>query len=172
MVEERLVANWMAALRAEAHAAAMSFDAAYLTGQGQGGLRAPSDYVLESSRRARGFTTWAALRQLGRTGVAELVERCCALARRFAEQLAAIDGVTVVNDVVLNQVLVRFGDDDQTERVIERVQRSGECWMGATIWRGQRLMRISVSSWRTTEADVDRSIAAIAEAAWRKVGGG
>ena len=146
---------------ADAHAAAMSYTAAYLTGQGQGGLRAPSDYVLESSRRARGFATWAALRQLGRTGVAELVESCCSLARRFADQLAAIDGVTVVNDVVLNQVLVSFGDDHRTDRVIDRVQRSGECWMGATTWHGQRLMRISVSSWRTTTDDVDRSVAAI-----------
>jgi glutamate/tyrosine decarboxylase-like PLP-dependent enzyme len=139
----------------------MSYTAAYLTGQGQGGLRAPGDYVLESSRRARGFATWAALRQLGRTGVAELVERCCALARRFAEQLSAIDNVTIANDVVLNQVLVGFGDDERTDRIIESVQRSGECWMGATTWHGQRLMRISVSSWRTTEADVDRSVAAI-----------
>jgi glutamate/tyrosine decarboxylase-like PLP-dependent enzyme len=148
----------------DAHAAAMSYTAAYLTGQGQGGLRAPSDYVLESSRRARGFATWAALRQLGRTGVAELIERCCALARRFAEQLSAIEHVTIANHVVLNQVLVGFGDDERTERIVERVQRSGECWMGATTWRGQRLMRISVSSWRTTEADVDRSVAAIVAA--------
>jgi glutamate/tyrosine decarboxylase-like PLP-dependent enzyme len=149
----------------EAHAAAMSYTAAYLTGQGQGGLRAPSDYVLESSRRARGFATWAALRQLGRNGVAELVERCCALARRFAEQLNGVDGMSVANDVVLNQVLVGFGDDGRTERVIECVQESGECWMGATTWHGRRLMRISVSSWRTTEADVDRSVAAIVRAA-------
>jgi glutamate/tyrosine decarboxylase-like PLP-dependent enzyme len=120
--------------------------------------------VLESSRRARGFTTWAALRQLGRSGVADLVDRCCALARRFAHQLATVDGVTVVNDVVLNQVLVRFGDDEQTNRVIDAVQRSGECWMGGTTWHGMRLMRISVSSWRTTEADVDRSVAAIVTA--------
>jgi glutamate/tyrosine decarboxylase-like PLP-dependent enzyme len=152
---------------AEAHAAAMSYTAAYLTGQGQGGLRTPSDYVLESSRRARGFATWAALRQLGRTGLAELVERCCSLARRFAEQLAAIDGVTVVNDVVLNQVLVSFGDDHRTDRVIDHVQRSGECWMGATTWHGRRLMRISVSSWRTTTDDVDRSVAAIRAATER-----
>jgi glutamate/tyrosine decarboxylase-like PLP-dependent enzyme len=145
----------------EAHAAAMSYTAAYLTGQGQGGLRAPSDYVFESSRRARGFATWAALRQLGRTGVAELVERCCSLARRFAEQLAAIDGVAVVNDVVLNQVLVSFGDDRRTDRIVADVQRSGECWMGATTWHDQRLMRISVSNWRTTPDDVDRSVAAI-----------
>jgi len=145
----------------DAHAAAMSYTAAYLSGQGHGALRAPSDFVLESSRRARGFATWAALRQLGRVGVADLVERCCSLARRFSEQLDAIDGVTVVNDVVLNQVLVSFGDDDRTDRVIDRVQRSGECWMGATTWHDQRLMRISVSNWRTAEADVDRSIAAI-----------
>jgi glutamate/tyrosine decarboxylase-like PLP-dependent enzyme len=139
----------------------MSMTAAYLTGQGQGGLRAPSDYVPESSRRARGFATWAALRQLGRSGVAELVERCCSLARRFADHLGAIEGVSIGNDVVLNQVLVDFGGEERTDRVVERVQRSGECWMGATTWHGQRLMRISVSSWRTTDADVDRSVAAV-----------
>jgi glutamate/tyrosine decarboxylase-like PLP-dependent enzyme/catechol 2,3-dioxygenase-like lactoylglutathione lyase family enzyme len=143
------------------HAAALSYTAAYLTGHGEDVLRAPSDFVLESSRRARGFTTWAALRQLGRSGVAELVERCCAHARRFAEQLSTIDGAAVANDVVLNQVLVSFGTDDDTERVIERVQRSGVCWMGGTTWHGRRLMRISVSNWRTTEADIDRSVAAI-----------
>ncbi len=148
----------------EAHAAAMSFTAAYLTGHGVGGTRAPSDYVPESSRRARGFATWAALRQLGRHGVADLVERCCALARRFADALAAVDGVTVANDVVLNQVLVGFGDDDRTDRVVARVQRSGECWMGTTTWHGRRLMRISVSNWSTTAADVDRSVAAIVAA--------
>ena len=143
----------------------MSYTAAYLSGQGQGGLRAPADYVLESSRRARGVATWAALRQLGRSGIAELVERCCSLARRFAEQLATVDGVEVVNDVVLNQVLVSFSDDRRTERVVDQVQRSGECWMGATTWHGQRLMRISVSNWRTTPSDVDRSVAAILGAA-------
>ncbi|GAB3717177.1 pyridoxal-dependent decarboxylase [Amycolatopsis oliviviridis] len=142
----------------ESHRASMSLTAAYLTGQGDGGVRAPGDFVPESSRRARGFATWAALGELGRTGIAEMIERCCALARRFAEQLTEA-GITVVNDVVLNQVLVDFGDD--TERVIEVVQRSGECWMGATTWRGRRLMRISVSNWSTTEADVDRSAAAI-----------
>lgn len=147
-----------------AHAAAMAHSAAYLTGQGQGGLRSPGDFVMESSRRARGFATWAALRELGRTGVADLVERCCALARRFAHQLGAIDGVMVVNDVVLNQVLVSFGDDRRTDLVVEHVQRSGECWMGATTWHGQRLMRISVSNATTTEADVDRSVIAIRNA--------
>ena len=138
--------------------------AAYLTGQGESGLRSPGDFVMESSRRARGFATWAALRQLGSSGVAEMVERCCSHARRFASQLAAIDGVRVVNDVVLNQVLVSFGDDVQTDRVVADVQHSGECWMGATTWHGQRLMRISVSNWSTTEEDVDRSVTAIQKA--------
>jgi glutamate/tyrosine decarboxylase-like PLP-dependent enzyme len=147
-----------------AHAAAMSFTAAYLTGQGEAGLRTPADYVPESSRRARGFATWAALRQLGRTGVADLVERCCALARRFADELGALDGVTIANDVVLNQVLVGFGDDARTDRVVEEVQRSGEAWMGATTWHGRRLMRLAVSNWSTTEADVDRTVAAIVAA--------
>ena len=150
----------------DAHAAAMAYTAAYLVGTAPAAVRSPGDYVLESSRRARGFATWAALRELGRSGIAELVDRCCALARRFATQLAAIDGISVVNDVVLNEVLVQFGHDDATtERVIEAVQRSGQCWMGSTTWHGQRLMRISVSSWRTTEADVDRSVRAIIAAA-------
>jgi glutamate/tyrosine decarboxylase-like PLP-dependent enzyme len=149
-----------------AHAAAMSQSAAYL-GQDERGLRSPGDFVLETSRRARGFATWAALRQLGRNDLATLIERCCALARRFAEQLMDIEGVTVLNDVVLNQVLVRFGDDENTDRVIEAIQRSGVCWMGATSWRGVRAMRISVSNWSTTEVDVDRSVMAIRTAASR-----
>ena len=150
-----------------AHRAAMAFTAAYLTGHGEPGLRAPSDYVLESSRRARGFATWAALRQLGRTGVADLVERCCGLARRFAGQMAAMDGVTVANDVVLNQVLVRFGDDDgATDAVVAAVQQSGECWMGGTSWRGERYLRLSVANWSTGDDDIDRTAAAGA-AAWR-----
>jgi glutamate/tyrosine decarboxylase-like PLP-dependent enzyme len=90
-----------------------------------------------------------------------LVERCCALTRRFADELGAIDGVTIANDVVLNQVLVGFGNDERTERVIEGIQREGTCWMGGTTWHGRRLMRISVSNWTTTEADVDRSVEAI-----------
>jgi len=147
-----------------AHAAAMSYTAAYLTvptSAAGAGLRAPGDYVIESSRRARGFATWAAMRELGRVGVADLVDRCCRLACRFADQLAETEGATVVNDVVLNQVIVGFGSDEQTDRVIAAVQASGECWMGSTTWHGQRLMRISVSSWRTTDDDVDRSVAAI-----------
>jgi glutamate/tyrosine decarboxylase-like PLP-dependent enzyme len=146
---------------AEAHVASMSYTAAYLAGQGEGADRAPSDYVPESSRRARGFATWAALRELGRRGLAELVDRCCALARRFGEQLAAIEGVEIGNEIVLNQVLVSFGSDERTDRVIDAVQRDGTCWMGGTSWRGRRYMRISVSNWSTTEEDVDRSVAAI-----------
>src|SRR6266568_863657 len=114
------------------------------------------------SRRARGLAVWAALRTLGRSGVADLVDRCCALARRFAEQLAAVPGVEVLNDVVLNQVVVRFGDsDDTTRRVIAAAQADGTSWFGGTVWRGVAAARISVSNWSTTEADVDRSVAAI-----------
>ena len=145
----------------EAHAASMSYTAAYLVGHGSGPVRAPSDYVPESSRRARGFATWAALCELGEEGLADLVDRCCALARRFGDQLGAIDGVEIANDIVLNQVLVSFGSDERTDRVIDAIQRDGTCWMGGTTWRGRRLMRISVSNWSTTEADVDRSVAAI-----------
>jgi glutamate/tyrosine decarboxylase-like PLP-dependent enzyme len=141
----------------------MSFTAAYLTGHGNDAVRAPSDFVPESSRRARGFATWAAMRELGADGVADLVERCCALAGRFADRLAAVDGVTIGNDVVLNQVLAHFGDDERTDRVVDAVQRDGTCWMGATTWHGRRYMRISVSSWRTTAADVDESVDAIAK---------
>jgi glutamate/tyrosine decarboxylase-like PLP-dependent enzyme len=139
----------------------MSYSAAYLMGPGERNLRSPGDFVLETSRRARGFATWAALRQLGRHDLAALIERCCVLARRFGEQLADIEGASVLNDIVLNQVLVRFGDDENTDRVIEATQRSGECWMGATSWRGERAMRISVSNWSTSEVDVDRSVNAI-----------
>jgi len=156
--------------RPAAHKASMAFSAAYL-GDASETLRSPGDWGLESSRRARGFATWAALRELGRDGVAGLVDRCCARARRFAGLLAKVDGVRVMHDVVLNQVLVRFGDsDDITERTLAAVQRSGVCWMGGTTWRAQRLMRISVSGWRTTEADVDRSVEAIL-AAYRGVSG-
>jgi glutamate/tyrosine decarboxylase-like PLP-dependent enzyme len=148
----------------DAHRASMAYTAAYLVGQGSDLLRSPGDFVMESSRRARGFAAWAALRSLGRDGVADLVDRCCALAQRFAEQLDALDGAEVAHDVVLNQVMVRFTDDATTDRVIDLVQRSGECWMGATTWHGMRLMRISVSGHGTTESDVDRSVAAIAAA--------
>jgi glutamate/tyrosine decarboxylase-like PLP-dependent enzyme len=143
----------------QVHAGSLSYTASYLTGQG-GPTPALGDLVPESSRRARGFTVWAALRELGREGVADLVDRCCALAQRFADGLT-VGGAEVVNDVVLNQVLVSFGSDARTERIIDGVQRDGTCWLGGTTWRGRRLMRVSVSNWSTTEADVDRSVAAI-----------
>jgi glutamate/tyrosine decarboxylase-like PLP-dependent enzyme len=146
----------------DAHAASMAYTASYLVGPAAPEIRSPGDFVMESSRRARGFATWAALRELGREGVAELVDRCCRLARRFADALGAADDVEIGNEVVLNQVLVRFGDDDaRTDAVIAAAQLDGTCWMGGTTWRGKRYMRLSVSSWRTTEDDVDRSAAAI-----------
>ena len=147
----------------DAHAASMSFTAAYLVGATPAEIRVPADFVTESSRRARGFATWAVLRELGRNGVADLVDRCCALARRFADSLHAIDGVMIGNEVVLNQVLVRFRDDATTDRVIAEAQRDGTSWMGGTTWRGQRYMRLSVSNWLTTEDDVDRTVAVLRE---------
>jgi glutamate/tyrosine decarboxylase-like PLP-dependent enzyme len=137
----------------------VSYTAAYLTGSG-GPAPGMAELTLESSRRARGFAAWAGLKELGRDGVADLVERGCALARRFADELSA-GGAEVVNDVVLNQVLVGFGDDARTDRIIEAVQNEGTCWLGGTTWRGRRLMRVSVSNYATTEADVDRSVEAI-----------
>src|SRR5690606_28024593 len=142
----------------DVHVAAMNYAASYLTGSG-GPVPMPADLVPESSRRARGFAVWAALRELGADGVAELVERCCRLATRFAEGLAAA-GFEIANDVVLNQVLVGFGDDARTDAVIAAVQRCGICWMGGTVWRGRHYMRIAVSNALTTEDDVDRSVAA------------
>lgn len=99
----------------------------------------------------------------GRSGVTDLVDRCCALARRFADGLAE-GGAEIVNDVVLNQVLVGFGDDAETDRVIAEVQREGTCWLGGTTWRGRRLMRVSVSNFATTEEDVDVSVASVLRA--------
>ncbi len=146
----------------DVHATALAYTAEYLTGQVAGREFGGGDFVPESSRRARGFATWAALRSLGRSGVADLVDRCCELARRFAAGLDDIDGVRVVNDVELNQVLVRVGDADLTDRLEQAIQDDGTCWMGATTWRGERLLRIAVSNWTTTEADVDLVVATIA----------
>ena len=147
-------------------AAAMALTAAYLVPAGER-ERNGADWSPEASRRARAFPLYAALRGLGRRGVAELVERDCALAARIAELLAAEPGVEILNEVVLNQVLVRFGGDDAaTDAVIARVQDDGECWLGGTVWHGVAAMRISVSGWQTTAADADRSARAIA-AAWR-----
>jgi glutamate/tyrosine decarboxylase-like PLP-dependent enzyme len=145
----------------EAHAASMRYTAAYLSGQDDGSDRAPSDFVPESSRRARGFTTWAALRELGRDGLAELVDRCCALAVRFGKRLGEIEGVEIGNEIVLNQLLVSFGSDERTDELIAAVQRDGTMWAGGTTWQGRRYMRVSVSNWSTTEADVDGCVEAI-----------
>ncbi len=148
----------------DVHATAMAYTAEYLTGQVAGRVLGGTDFVPESSRRARGFATWAALRSLGRSGVVDLVDRCCALAGRFATGLDTLTGIDVVNDVVLNQVLVRVGDAEVTDRVERGVQEDRTCWLGTTTWRGERLLRISVSNWSTTEADVDRCVEAIARA--------
>ncbi len=138
--------------------AAMAITAEYLPTQTE--QRNPCDYTPELSRRARGVEVWAALRSLGRAGLAELIERNCAQARRFAEKLSAAD-CEILNDVVLNQVLVAFGDAERTKRVIQGIQDDGTCWAGITVWQGRTAMRISVSSWATTEADVDVSVAAM-----------
>ena len=145
----------------DVHATAMAYTASYLTGQVAGREFGGGDFVAESSRRARGFTTWAAIRSLGRSGIAELVDRSCALARRFADGLRAVDGFTIVNDVVLNQVLIRVGDEDTTNRIERWLQDDGTLWLGSTTWRGERLLRVSVSNWSTTEEDVDRCVEAI-----------
>ncbi|NIK54349.1 pyridoxal phosphate-dependent decarboxylase family protein [Kribbella shirazensis] len=140
----------------EAHRAAMSIRAAYLI-QDEAGERDPLDYNPEFSRRARGIPVYAAVRALGRTGIAEIVDRCHAMANRFADALRA-DGVEVLNEVVLNQVLVRFGDDDAvTRRVVAEVQDEGTCWMSGTTWHGKAAMRISVTNWTTGPDDIDRS---------------
>jgi glutamate/tyrosine decarboxylase-like PLP-dependent enzyme len=146
--------------------AAMSVSAAYLPTEG---AREPSFYTPELSRRARGVEVWAALRTLGVSGLAELVERCCRHARRLAEGLREA-GFEVLNDVVLNQVLVSFGDEETTRRVVTAVQRDGACWAGGTVWQGRTAMRISFSSWSTRDADVERSLAAMIDCA-RKVRG-
>ncbi|CAN5749668.1 pyridoxal-dependent decarboxylase [soil metagenome] len=146
----------------DVHATAMAYTAAYLTGQVEGRVYGGGDFVPESSRRARGFATWAAIRSLGRTGVSELVDRSCRLAHRMAVGLDGREGMEVVNDVVLNQVLVRVGNTEVTNEVERRIQQSEVCWMGATTWRGERLLRISLSNWSTTEEDVDVSVDTVA----------
>ncbi len=128
--------------------------------------RNPSDFTPELSRRARGVEVWAALHALGREGLAELFERNCRQAQRFASGLREA-GYEVLNEVCLNQVLVSFGTPDRTRCVIEAVQRDGTCWCGGTVWQGRTAMRISVSSWATTDADVERSLAAMLRLASR-----
>jgi len=137
--------------------AAMSIQAAYLV---QGEQREPSHYNPELSRRARGVELWATLRSLGRAGLAEIVERTGGHARRFADGLRAA-GYEILNDVVINQVLVSFGTPEETLNVVRRIQEEGTCWCGSTVWQGRTAMRISVSSWVTSETDVERSLAAM-----------
>jgi glutamate/tyrosine decarboxylase-like PLP-dependent enzyme len=157
---------------AAAHHAAMTLGAAYYI-ETEGGERDNYNWVAESSRRARGITVYAALRSLGREGLDALVERCCVLAQRMADRLGAEEGVEILNDVVLNQVLVRFtaetdeASDARTRHVIAAVQRDGTLWLGGTTWHGVAAMRVSVSNWRTTEGDIDRSADAILRCAAR-----
>ena len=146
-----------------AHRAAMSQTAAYLT-PAEGEERDGMDWTPEASRRARAVPIYAVLRTLGRSGVADLVERCCRLASLFADRLRGEPGVTILNELVLNQVLVRFNGRDGanvTRTVIDLVQRDRTCWCGGTMWNGEPAMRISVSNWRTAEGDIERSAAAI-----------
>ena len=154
-----------------AHRAAMTVTGSYLV-SAEGVARDGFDWVPESSRRARGVPVYAALRSLGRRGVAAMIERCCALARRVAERLGARPGIEILNEVVLNQTLVRFhpGDggtgvdaaaDELTRAVIERVQRDGTCWLGGTVWHDMTAMRVSLSNWVTSEGDVDRAVEVI-----------
>ena len=153
---------------AEAHRRAMAIVASYLP-TAAADERNPSHYVPELSRRARGFPAWAMIRALGRQGMARLVQHHCDIARRMARALGEESGIRILNDVVLNQVAVRFGDDDlATRRVIERLQADGICFAAGAEWRGVWIMRLSVTSWATSEEDADSSVAAIL-AAWRAV---
>ena len=142
---------------------AMTLGAAYYV-ETEGGERDPYNWVAESSRRARGFPIYAALRSLGRSGLADMIDHCCAIARRMAEGLAGAPGVEILNDVVLNQVLVRFRDREGrniTPSVIARIQEDRVCWAGGTSWRGEPALRLSISGWSTREADVETSAGAI-----------
>jgi glutamate/tyrosine decarboxylase-like PLP-dependent enzyme len=149
----------------EAHSSAMLNQRAGYLPTAVAEKRDPIEWVTDFSRRARSLPVWAALRTLGREGIAEQIDRCCALARRFATRLRETPGVQVLNKVALNQVMVRFGDDDDlTREVIKRLQESGVCWFGGTVWNGQAAMRISVASWQTTAEDVDATVSVIQQA--------
>jgi glutamate/tyrosine decarboxylase-like PLP-dependent enzyme len=152
----------------EAHMRAMQIAASYLP-SAAAGVRVPADYVPELSRRARGFATWTMIRLLGRRGIAKMVSRHCELAQRMARILSAA-GAEILNDVVLNQVAVHFGSDAETQATIAKVQADGACFVGGAQWRGRQVMRVSVTNENTTEADVDRSAAAML-AAWKAVRG-
>jgi len=149
---------------ADAHRAAMSGTASYLV-QDQGSFTNPYEWVPEASRRARGFPVYAALRSLGRTGLADLVEGACACARRFAAGIVGAPGAELLNDVVLNQVLFRFESDERTDDILAAVQRSGHVWLGGTTWAGRRAIRLSVSNWRTGEEEIDLALSSFRAAA-------
>jgi glutamate/tyrosine decarboxylase-like PLP-dependent enzyme len=149
----------------ESHRNAMTVQAAYLIQEvGEAAQRDQVDWVPEFSRRARGFAVYAALRSLGRSGIIEVVERCCAQARRFAEQIAELSGVRVLNDVVLNQVLFCFEDDDRTDAALAAVQASGDVWLSGTSWDGRKAIRVSVSNWQTGDRETDLVVAAFRRA--------
>jgi glutamate/tyrosine decarboxylase-like PLP-dependent enzyme len=148
----------------DAHRAAMSMQAAYLEDSAEGALRDPSDWTPDSSRRARSIPVYAAIRELGADGIAALIDRCCALAEELAEALSTLPGCTILNDVVLNQVLVRFATDEATSAVLSALQVGGEAWMGGTTWEGRPAIRVSVSGWRTTSGDIARTVAAFRDA--------
>jgi glutamate/tyrosine decarboxylase-like PLP-dependent enzyme len=146
------------------HEAAMEYAAPYLAVSESHVARDPMGYSPEFSRRARAVPVWAAIRELGREGITALVDRCCAHARAIAEGLAALPGCEIVNEVVLNQVLFRFEDDVRTQAILAAVQEEGEAWMSPTTWDGRFTIRISVVGWRTSERDVERTVAAFARA--------
>jgi glutamate/tyrosine decarboxylase-like PLP-dependent enzyme len=142
----------------EAHRAAMTVTASYLIQDDTGAVYDQVDWVPEFSRRARGFAVYAALRALGRSGLAELVERTCKCARRFAEGIVDLPGVELLNEVVLNQVLFRFESDQRTDEILERVQEAGDVWMGGTTWEGRRAIRVSVSNWQTGNEEIELAL--------------
>ena len=145
----------------EAHRAAMTISGSYLL-KDRDSARDRGDWVPEASRRLRGVPIYAAIRSLGRDGLAAMIERCCGHARHMGMRLGAAPGVEILNDVVINQVMARFSDEDEATRaVIARAQADGACWMGETTWRGKVAMRLSVSNWSTTTDDIDRSVDAI-----------
>jgi glutamate/tyrosine decarboxylase-like PLP-dependent enzyme len=154
----------------ESHRAAMTVTASYLIqDEGERRVRDQVDWVPEFSRRARGFPVYAALRSLGRSGIAELVERCCEGANRFAEAIAELPGVELLNEVVLNQVLFRFESDEHTDDVLRRVQESGAVWMSGTTWDGRKAIRVSVSNWQTGDEEIELAVAAFKTAALETV---
>jgi glutamate/tyrosine decarboxylase-like PLP-dependent enzyme len=149
----------------ESHRAAMTVTASYLIqDEGSRRVRDAVDWVPEFSRRARGFAVYAALRSLGRSGLVELVERCCDAAARFAERIVEVDGAEVLNEVVLNQVLVRFDSDERTDSVLERVQEDRRIWVGGTTWQDRKAIRVSVSNWQTGDEEIDLAVEAFVDA--------